>query len=131
MTYTYSSYEEEKLEWVNHTHEVIIESERFLSAMKDVETGQRGYLLTKDRDYLEPYIFGLKNAKSTFKKLQSLTEDNPKQQERLLLIEQYQKLKFEELLATIKLTQENRFSDALTIVMQDNGKEYIECDKYT
>ncbi len=34
---------------------VLIGSERLLSAMKDVETGQRGFLLTGDDAYLEPY----------------------------------------------------------------------------
>ncbi len=34
---------------------VLIGSERLLSAMKDVETGQRGFLLTGDEAYLQPY----------------------------------------------------------------------------
>lgn len=34
---------------------VIIDLERLLSSMKDLETGQRGYLLTGNDSYLEPY----------------------------------------------------------------------------
>jgi CHASE3 domain sensor protein len=33
---------------VNHTNEVLIESENIISHMKDGETGQRGYLVTGD-----------------------------------------------------------------------------------
>ncbi len=36
-------------------NEFIVGSERLLSALKDVETGQRGYLLTGDEAYLEPF----------------------------------------------------------------------------
>src|SRR4249920_3963628 len=41
--------------------EVIRELERFVSALKDSETGQRGYLLTGDERYLEPYKEGQTN----------------------------------------------------------------------
>src|SRR5689334_1430507 len=41
--------------WIDHTREVVIELERALSTLKDAETGQRGYLLTGDEEYLEPY----------------------------------------------------------------------------
>ena len=42
--------------------EVIRELERFVSALKDTETGQRGYLLTGDERYLEPYKDGQTNV---------------------------------------------------------------------
>src|SRR5690349_3645818 len=42
--------------------EVIRELERFVSALKDTETGQRGYLLTGDERYLEPYKEGQTNV---------------------------------------------------------------------
>ncbi|SHN07139.1 CHASE3 domain-containing protein [Chitinophaga sp. CF418] len=41
--------------WVDHTNAVIYRLENTLSFMKDAETGQRGYLLTGDEDFLEPY----------------------------------------------------------------------------
>ena len=41
--------------WVDHTNQVILQLENTLSVMKDAETGQRGYLLTGDDNYLDPY----------------------------------------------------------------------------
>ncbi len=40
-------------------------AESLMSDLKDAETGQRGYLLTRDKDYLEPYYgkFALVNLK--------------------------------------------------------------------
>lgn len=41
--------------WVSHTHEVLGQLERVSSELKDAETGQRGYLITGEDRYLEPY----------------------------------------------------------------------------
>jgi CHASE3 domain sensor protein len=40
---------------VNHTHQGINELRDIRTAVIDAETGQRGYLLTGDEDFLEPY----------------------------------------------------------------------------
>ena len=52
FTFQLEDYAEEKLNWVNHTHEVLAVTEKLLGAMKDTETGQRGYLLTFNASYL-------------------------------------------------------------------------------
>ena len=56
---------EEKIRWVNHTNEVLIESEQLLAYLTDAETGQRGYLLTGAASYLEPYHSGVLEAKES------------------------------------------------------------------
>ena len=43
------------VQWVSHTHEVLGQLEQVVSTLKDAETGQRGYLLTGERPYLDPY----------------------------------------------------------------------------
>src|SRR6266404_8034542 len=43
------------VQWVSHTNEVLTRLEAVLSTLKDAETGQRGYLLTGEPAYLEPY----------------------------------------------------------------------------
>ena len=40
---------------VAHTNEVLDALDDVLSTMKDAETGERGFLLTGDERYLEPY----------------------------------------------------------------------------
>ncbi|MET0294975.1 MAG: CHASE3 domain-containing protein, partial [Phenylobacterium sp.] len=40
---------------VFHTHTVIVALGELLSTVQDAETGQRGYILTGDDRYLEPY----------------------------------------------------------------------------
>ncbi len=41
---------------VARTHELLNATEAVLSSLKDAETGQRGYLLTDNEDYLQPYL---------------------------------------------------------------------------
>jgi hypothetical protein len=48
--------------WLVHTYEVIEHIESLMSELKDAETGQRGYLLTADEGYLEPYEAALREA---------------------------------------------------------------------
>ena len=40
---------------VTHTHEVLSALDDVFGYVKDAETGQRGYIITGDESYLEPY----------------------------------------------------------------------------
>ncbi len=42
-----------------HDNALVIASERLLSSLKDIETGQRGFIITGKEQYLEPYHWGL------------------------------------------------------------------------
>lgn len=49
----------------------------------DMETGQRGFMLTGKESYLEPYDQGLSEWKSNYDQLYALISDNPDQQQSL------------------------------------------------
>jgi methyl-accepting chemotaxis protein len=68
--------------WVNHTYEVIRTGEDVSSAMVDMETGQRGFMVTGKDEYLEPYNSGNTRFDRLIKKGQGLTSDNPAQVKR-------------------------------------------------
>ncbi|MXV13930.1 response regulator [Hufsiella ginkgonis] len=65
---------------VNHTNEVIQELENVISTLKDAETGQRGFLLTGEPEFLEPYNGAYEKAISYLNRVKTLTVDNPDQQ---------------------------------------------------
>lgn len=117
---------DEKLAWVNHTNKVLNITEGFLSSMKDSETGQRGYLLTANISYLEPYIDGINKSKDRFNKLKELTLDNILQQKILDSIKVEMNLKFEELSKTIELFQNGNKNKALILVKENKGKKYMD-----
>jgi len=48
--------------------------------MKDAETGQRGYLLTGEKSFLQPYNGSYQKAVETIEEFRQLTPDNPQQQ---------------------------------------------------
>ena len=41
--------------WVDHTHIVLERLATLIQALVDAETGQRGYIITGENNYLEPY----------------------------------------------------------------------------
>ncbi|KFF06093.1 sensor histidine kinase [Flavobacterium reichenbachii] len=68
---------------VMHTYEINIQLERLMSAIKDAETGQRGYIITRNARFLTPYIYSRDKVNKSFINLKKLTADNPKQQQNL------------------------------------------------
>jgi len=71
--FTYRSLQtrEEAVERVTHTLLVIERFEALQSNLKDAETGQRGYLLTGEERYLEPYTNARTSLAGVFKDLRS------------------------------------------------------------
>lgn len=66
-------------EQVYRTQRVLTELEETLSAVKDAETGQRGFLITKDRQFLEPYTLALQSLDEHLRSLKDLLRENPDQ----------------------------------------------------
>jgi two-component sensor histidine kinase/CHASE3 domain sensor protein len=63
------------------THSLLVQQQlaNWLSAAQDLETGQRGCLLTRDTGYLEPYPSAKKSIGNIHAALARLAGDNPKQ----------------------------------------------------
>jgi diguanylate cyclase (GGDEF)-like protein len=117
---------EGKIQWVNHTNEVLIESKHLLAYLTDAETGQRGFLLTDDATYLEPYHNGVLEAKDSLSSLKFLTSDNPSQVDLLKAISENIQLKTDELEQTIELRRQDNLDAALEIVSDGKGKYYMD-----
>jgi len=66
-----------------HTTDVLDILQDATDAMLDQETGMRGFLLTADETFLEPYHRGGQAFKAALQKLKELTSDNAAQQSRL------------------------------------------------
>ena len=72
MTYRNLNNYIEEVNGVRHSNQVIREVEAVLSSIRDAETGHRGYQLTRDTIYLEPYYNSHKNISGKLKRLDSL-----------------------------------------------------------
>lgn len=82
LSYQNSKRYEDTSKWVSHSNQVLYHSEQILSAAIDFETGQRGYLITGDRIFLEHYEVAKTKITDHIAKLKTSTSDNPSQQKR-------------------------------------------------
>ncbi len=100
--------------------------EDVLSTVKDAETGQRGYLLTGNESYLQPYSAAAQEIGPRLDALQRLTINNPTQQDRLGSLRQHIGAKLAELKQTIDLRQTQGQAAALAVVQTDRGKQDMD-----
>ena len=109
-----------------HSHEVIIALGELLSSTQDAETGQRGFLLTNNEKYLQPYNSALLAVPPRLDEIAQLTSDNPAQKPRIAALKLHVGAKLAELKETIDLRHTQGLDAALAIVNSDRGK--VEMD---
>lgn len=85
----------EKNHRVEHTKDVLAEVEAAFSTLKDAEIGERGYILSNQSEYLTMYDTAIKQLRRHIVHLRFLTSDNPKQLERITLLDQKIKVRIE------------------------------------
>ncbi|MEE4147752.1 response regulator [Pseudomonas viridiflava] len=112
------------IQWVEHTDRVINNTNRSMKLSIDMETGMRGFLLTGDQHFLDPYEVAKPLLTAELQGLQALVEDNPTQLDRfrrlLTLQEEWNAFALE----MIKLRREN--GDYQTPVLAGRGKRITD-----
>jgi signal transduction histidine kinase/CHASE3 domain sensor protein len=73
----------ESTELLVQSYKIQIKLEQLLSCLKDAETGQRGYIISKDTIFLQPYNTARQQVNETYLQLRSLIVNNPGQQNNL------------------------------------------------
>lgn len=121
LSYRNVSFLNETNKRVAETHDVILSLTDLLSSMKDAETGQRGFILTGEPQYLVPYTEALKAVEKHADKLEKLL-DNRTEQATFLQLRSHVNAKLQELSHTIDVRKKHGFSAALEIVETDRGK---------
>jgi methyl-accepting chemotaxis protein len=126
ISYRNTSQLVESAEWVTHTHQVLEDLETLVSTLKDAETGQRGYVITGEERYLEPYNAAAGTVEQVLKDLGKLIADNARQLRRLDALEPLIANKLAELKETIELRRNKGFDAALQVVVSDKGKKIMD-----
>lgn len=78
------------IQWVQHTDRVINNLNESARLTIDLETGMRGFLITGDEHFLDPYEVAKPRIVSELRSLQELVADNPQQVDRLKRLEALQ-----------------------------------------
>ncbi|TDR44983.1 signal transduction histidine kinase [Tahibacter aquaticus] len=94
-----------------------------VSTLKDAETGQRGYLLTGDANYLMPFTLARAGLASELDKLRrQLPADDLQNKGRVETLAQLAGEKLDELGETIALREAGNLESAMSLVRSDRGR---------
>ncbi|XYH93885.1 CHASE3 domain-containing protein [Sorangium sp. So ce1128] len=113
-------------DWSLHTLEVLDQTKLVLAHLLDAETGQRGYILTGDVRYLEPYNEAQKTGSAELARLRELTADNPVQQQRLAALTPLVQAKLHELHESITIFEQEGHAAAVGFIVTDVGKQVMD-----
>lgn len=106
--------------------EVIAHLEHFASALKDAETGQRGYLLTGREPYLQPYYAARLELEAELEQLRRLAAANQLPAQAVSEVARQVSEKLDELEQTISLNRSGNRQAALELVNSDHGRQLME-----
>ena len=111
---------------VLHSRETLAGLDSILSLAKDAETGQRGYLITGERRYLEPFDSAVASIERQIDAVERLTADNPSQQAQLRAVRDDVMAKLAELREAIELRASSGAQAARAVLMSDRGKALMD-----
>jgi CHASE3 domain sensor protein len=112
---------------VSHTHEVLENLDVIIQLLQEAETGQRGFLITGENRYLEPYNHAVANIQKSLDGVTSSTSDNANQQKRIGTLRPLIAAKLVELKETIELRRGvDGFAKAKVVVLTDKGKKVMD-----
>ncbi len=100
--------------------------ETLFITLLNAETGQRGYLLTGDKEYLEPLITARAALPKLQKQLTIAFANRPDQQKQVDDLATITLNKFIELQTTIALADQGKREDAIKLVSGNSGKQLMD-----
>jgi PAS domain S-box-containing protein len=110
--------------WVEHTHEVLRSLELLLATVTDSETAERGYVITGDERYLEPYRQAAMVVDDQIKHLRALIADNRAQQQRFDSVVALITDRLANLGTVIDLRKNQGFAAAQGVILIGKGKQF-------
>ena len=113
-------------EWVVHTYKVQLQLEQLISYIKDAETGERGFIITRDSSYLHPYLIAGSKTTRALNELKKLTADNPQQQINLASLSHLIDMRFTFLENSVKQSFEIPFNKTRVYNSLLNGKNEMD-----
>ncbi|MDO6507768.1 ATP-binding protein [Colwellia sp. 4_MG-2023] len=106
-----------------NTGEIILSLDKLHNLVLSAETGQRGYLLTENEDFLQPYQNAIDHVLKQIKLVQSLKSDIGIQANKITELTNLVEMKMIELSATVDLALDDKEKRAVSIVMTGRGKD--------
>jgi CHASE3 domain sensor protein len=113
-------------QWVRHTHRVLENLQAVNLALVSIESSSRGFVLSGEESYLEPFRAGLLRAKQLKAIIRELTLDNPEQQRQLSALEGLVAQKIQHVESTVGLRRAQGFEAASDAVRTGRGEQIMD-----
>jgi signal transduction histidine kinase/CHASE3 domain sensor protein len=111
---------------VQQAQRIVNQLETVLSLAKDTETGERGYIITRQENFLDPYTAALGSLQQEVTDLETLTKSNSFHASRLPQLRRLIDDEVAFLNQTIQLVREGRFEAAAQLVAGGEGKRLLD-----
>ena len=111
---------------LTQTKEVILQSEKTISLVKDYETASRGFVISNNEAFLAPVLNTKDSIRLSVEKLHNLTKANIKQKKRIDSLEKYIHKRILISDSIVKLRREISFTAAYELVSSGIGKRYMD-----
>ena len=126
ITVLFAAFEGERGHRANatRTNEILLAMQAVHTAALNGETGQRGYFITADKRYLEPYHLGQQQAPLAVARLRALTAEGsgPGRRELVDEIVRLSDTKWAEMGDTVQLVEKGRIAEAHNRILSDEGQ---------
>ena len=99
---------------------------KLLQQMLDAETGQRGYLLTGDVRYLEPYNAALADVNQNLDELRSLTSNSPSELAQFSVMSRSMSRKLAEMDLTVRMRKNGQTDAWKFVITTDVGLQQMD-----
>ncbi|MDP4249591.1 MAG: response regulator [Bacteroidota bacterium] len=109
--------------WVTHTYKVISELDQVIAPVRNAEVAQRGFIISSDPSYLEPFHGAFQESLNALERVKSMTTDNAEEQANCERLRGYINIRFARLETLIDAKKSN---GPVTMEQLQAGSEYMD-----
>ncbi|MFI5125076.1 MAG: CHASE3 domain-containing protein, partial [Chitinophagales bacterium] len=113
---------------VSHTYKVIAELDNVTAPVRDAESAQRGFIISNDPSYLDPFHGAFQLSLNSLEEVKTLTADNPVEQERCEVLRELINKRFSRMEALIDSKKNNSQISANEL---QSGQEFMDSIRAT
>lgn len=110
----------------DRSQQIIFQLEYVISLLKDTETGYRGYILTEDKQFLQPYTYGRQQLQAELQTLDSLLQNRPSQKEAAGKLQTLIKQREQNIAYGLQLTRTADREKLISFIRTGEGKNRMD-----
>ncbi|CAA9285319.1 MAG: hypothetical protein AVDCRST_MAG56-4077 [uncultured Cytophagales bacterium] len=111
---------------VQRTRKLLVQFETVISLTKDAETGERGYIITRQERFLEPFERALRNLNREMEDLKKMTAATSFHPPRVQQLDKLVQRQIAVLTGNVVLVRSGRFGEAAQNVAAGEGKRVLD-----